>query len=164
MKHRSLLAGAVLALFAVVLSACAPNVNLSKALELTDVLGGYYDEGIRGGKAWLPPSITFRLHNVSDKTIGPVQLTVAFWQDGQDGEWNSVLVRAIGSEGLKPGASTEPLTARNPNAYTPEGGRQDLFANSGFKDVTAKVFASQAGNIMKLGEYKIDRIILPHLK
>ena len=145
-------------------SACTPNVDLSKALTLTDVLSGYYDEGVRDGKTRLPPSITFRLRNSSDQTIGPVQLTVAFWQDGADGEWNSVLVRGIGSAGLKPGESTEPLVARNPNAYTPEGGRQDLFTNSVYKDVTAKIFASQAGNIVKLGEYKLDRTILPHLQ
>ena len=162
MKRGSLLAG-VLALF-VLATACAPNVDLSKALTLTDVLGGYYDEGVKDGKTRLPPSLTFRLHNASDKTIGPVQITVAFWQDGEDGEWNSVLLQGIGKDGLKPGETTEPLVARNPNAYTPEGGRQDLFTNSIYKDVTAKVFAGQAGNIMKLGEYKLDRIILPHLK
>lgn len=163
MKRGSLLGGA-LAVFLVFTAACTPNVDLTKALTLTDVLSGYYDDGVKDGKARLPPSITFRLHNSSDKTIGPVQLTVAFWRDDQDAEWNSVLVRGIGSDGLKPGVSTEPLVARNPNAYTPEGGRQDLFTNSIYKDVTAKVFASQAGNIVKLGEYKIDRIILPHVK
>jgi hypothetical protein len=162
MKRGSLLAG-VLALF-VLASACSPGVDLSKALTLTDVLSGYYDEGVRDGKPRLPPSITFRLHNGSDRTIGPVQLTVAFWQVGVDGEWNSVLVQAITGDGLKPGASTDPLVARNPNAYTPEGGRQDLFTNSVYKDVIAKVFASQAGNIVKLGEYPIDRVILPRLK
>jgi hypothetical protein len=161
MTRQAWLAGA-LSLLLVCTAACTPNVDLTKALTLTDVLSGYYDEGVKNGTARLPPSITFRLHNVSDKTIGPVQVTVAFWQDGTDGEWNSVVIRGIGSDGLKPGASTEPLVARNPNAYTPEGGRQDLFTNSIYKDVTAKVFASQAGNIMKLGEYKIDRTILPH--
>ena len=162
MKRRSIFAGAI-ASFVIVTSACTPNADLSKALTLTDVLSGYYDDGVKDGKARLPPSITFRLHNASDKAIGPVQVTVAFWQDGQDGEWNSVLVRAIGSEGLKPGASTEPLVARNPTAYMAEGGRQDLFTNHEYRDVTAKVFASQAGNIFRLGEYKVDRTILPHL-
>ena len=71
MKRGSLLAG-VLALF-LLAAACAPNVDLSKALTLTDVLSGYYDEGVQDGKTRLPPSITFRLHNASDKTIGPVQ-------------------------------------------------------------------------------------------
>src|SRR4029079_15319554 len=71
MKRGSLLAG-VLALF-VLATACAPNFALAKALTLTDVLGGYYDEGVKDGKTRLPPSLTFRLHNASDKTIGPVQ-------------------------------------------------------------------------------------------
>ena len=163
MKRGSLLAGAV-ALLLICASACTPNVDLAKALTLTDMLSGYYDEGMKDGVTRLPPSITFRLHNVSDKTIGPVKVNVAFWQDGQDGEWNSVLFQGIGAEGLKPGASTNPLVARNPNAYTPEGGRQDLFTNSVYKDVTAKVFVTQAGKITKLGEYKIDRTILPHLQ
>jgi len=164
MKRASFLTRASVALFLAFTAACGPRVDLTKALTLTDVLSGYYDEGVRDGKARLPPSITFRLHNSSDREIGPVQLTVAFWRDGEDGEWNSVLVKGIGSEGLRPGASTEPVVARNPNAYTPEGGRQDLFTNSIYKDVTAKIFASQAGNIVKLGEYKLDRTILPHLK
>ena len=93
-----------------------------------------------------------------------MQVTVAFWQQGADGEWNSALLQAIGSEGLKPGATTEPIVARNPNAYNAEGGRQDLFTNSIYKDVIAKVFASQRGNIYKLGEFKLDRVILPHVR
>jgi hypothetical protein len=163
MKRGSLLGGA-LALFLVFTAACTPNVDLTKALTVTDVLSGYYDEGVKNGVARLPPSITFRLHNSADKAIGPVQITVAFWQDGVDGEWNSAVVQGIGSEGLKPGASTEPLVVRNPNAYTPEGGRQVLFTHSLYKDVTAKIFASQAGNIVKLGEYKVDRTILPRAR
>jgi hypothetical protein len=163
MNRGVLLAGAI-ALCLVWTTGCTPNVDLTKALTVTDVLTGYYDGGVKEGKAWLPPAITLRLHNASDKTIGPVQIQVSFWRDGEDGEWNSVLVRGIGSENLKPGATTEPIVARNPNAYTPEGGRQDLFANSMFKEVTARVFATQAGNIVKLGEYKIDHTILPRMQ
>jgi len=165
MKRACLLLLAGLVAFSTLFtSACASNVDLSKALTLTDVLSGYYDEGVKDGKPRLPPSVTFRLHNNSDKNIGPVQVTVAFWRDGDDGEWNSVVIRGIGSAGLKPGESTEQLLARNPNGYTPEGGRPDLFTNSVFKDVTAKIFASQAGNIVKLGEVRIERTILPHVQ
>jgi hypothetical protein len=31
-----------------------------------------------------------------------------------------------------------------------------------FKDFTAKVFAKRGGKIVKLGEFKIDRRIIPH--
>jgi hypothetical protein len=162
MTRRLLLATAA-SLLVFAATACNSTPDLTKALTMTEVLGGYYDDGIKDGKTRMVPSLTFRLHNSSDQTIGPLQLTVAFWQEGADGEWNSVLIRGIGAEGLKAGQSTEPLVARNPNAYTPEGGRQDLFTNSMYKDVVAKVFASQRGAITKLGEFKLDRVILPHM-
>jgi len=160
MKRGSLLAG-VIALF-LVATACAPNVDLSKALTLTDMLSGYYDHGVRDGKPWLPPSITFRLHNISDRTIGPLQLTVAFWREGEDGEWNSVLIQGVGSEGLKPGASTEPLTIRSKIGFTLAGTRDDFFGHSLFRDVTAKMFAKRSGRIFPLGAFKMERRIIPH--
>ena len=49
---------------------------------MTEVLGGYYDDGIKDGKTRMVPSLTFRLHNSSDQLVGPVQLTVSFWQEG----------------------------------------------------------------------------------
>ena len=144
--------------------ACGPGVDLSKALEVTDVLSGYYDNGLKDGKNHLLPSISFRLHNRGDRKIGPVQLTVAFWVDGADGEWDSVVLQGIHGQGLPAGASTESLLARGNVGYTLEGARADFFSHHLFKDVTAKLFASQSGSIVPIGQFKLERVIIPHMR
>jgi hypothetical protein len=73
------------------------SIDLSQALDVADVLGGYYDDGIKAGNTHIVPSITFRLHNKGTEAIAGVQLTVAFWPDGADGELDSRLVRGIGA-------------------------------------------------------------------
>jgi hypothetical protein len=144
-------------------TACGPTVDLSKALEVTDVLAGYYDAGVKDGWNYLKPSLTFRLRNKGTEKIGPVQATVAFWKEGEDGEWDSAVIQAVHAAGLAAGASTESIVARGNSGYRLEGARRDLFSHSGFKDVTAKLFASQAGKIYPLGEFKLERVIIPHL-
>src|ERR1044072_6101836 len=98
-----LLLPSALALSLGVSSACGPSVDLSKALEVTDVLTGYYDEGVKDGKARLVPSISFRLHNKGTEHIGPVQVTAAYWKQGDDGEWDSVVLQGIHAQGLPAG-------------------------------------------------------------
>ena len=145
-------------------SACAAKVNLTTGLEVTEVLTGFYDAGLKDGWNYLKPSMTFRLKNKAQEEIGPIQLTVAFWRDGDDGEWDSHIIRAIRGEGLAVGASTEPIVARSPNVgFKLEGARADFFNHSAFTDVEARLFASQAGNIYPLGTFKIDRVIIPHM-
>jgi hypothetical protein len=158
-----ILFAAVLAIGAAA-SGCGPSADLSKALEVTDVLTGYYDAGVKDGKNYLKPSISFRLRNTSQDKIGPVQMTVSFWMEGADGEWDSVVLQAIHAGGLEAGASTESILARGNVGYTLEGARADFFGHSQFKDITAKLFASQAGKIYALGEHKLDRVIIPHLE
>ena len=150
-------------------SACGPGVDLSKALDVTDILSGYYDEGVKDGKTRLAPSISFRLHNKTNQKIGPVQMTVAYWglansKDGTEAEWTSVVVQAIHGSGLAAGASTESILARGDVAYTLEGARADFFDHHLFQDVTAKFFASQSGQIVPLGQYKLEHLIIPHLQ
>jgi hypothetical protein len=145
-------------------SACGPSVDLSKALEVTDVLTGYYDEGVKDGKARLVPSISFRLHNKDTQKIGPVQVTVAFWKAGDDGEWDSIVLQGVHAQGLPGGATTESLLGRAKVGYTLEGARADFFNHHLFQDVTAKLFASQAGNMVRIGEYKLDHVIIPHFE
>jgi hypothetical protein len=152
----------VVALVLVTTAACGSAVDLSKSLELTDVISGYYDDGLRNGTTHMVPSITFKLRNKIDKSIGPVQVSVAFWPSGADGEKDSVLVQAIGASGLPAGAATDPVLARSTVGFTVEGARADMFTNSQYVDFVAKVFASQHGSIYRLGEFTIERRILPH--
>jgi len=147
---------------ALTIAACARSVDLSQALEVTDVINGYYDAGVKDGKNYLKPSISFRLHNRGSTKIGPVLMTVSFWRQGEDGEWDSVVVQGVHAAGLAAGASTDSILARSTVGYTLEGARADFFQHHLFQDVTAKVFAGQSGKIMKLGEYKLERTIIPH--
>ena len=158
------LLGFALVVCLVVSSACGPAVDLSKSLEVTDVLTGYYDEGVKDGKTRLVPSISFRLHNKDTQKIGPVQVTAAFWRQGDDGEWDSVVLQGVHGQGLPGGATTESLLARAKVAYTLEGARADFFNHHLFQEVTAKLFASQSGNIIPIGQFKLDHAIIPHLQ
>jgi hypothetical protein len=161
---RATFAAFVVALGLLGASACGARVNLSTALEVTDVLTGYYDAGLKDGWNYLKPSITFKLRNKGAEKINAVQLSVAFWQDGADGEWDSHVMQAIRADGLDGNASTAPLVARSPNVgFRLEGARADFFQHTMFKDVEARLFASQAGNIYPLGRFKIDRVIIPHM-
>lgn len=141
---------------------CTGNVNLTEAIEITDVLTGWYDNGVTAdGKNHLLPSITFRVKNKSAQPLSSVELDAAFWQDGADGENDSVLVRAIGGQPLAAAASTEPLTVRAPHGYTLEGARADFFANPRYKDFIIKLFGKRGGRIFRLGEFKVERRIIP---
>ena len=119
-----------LALTVLAIAACGPAIDLSKALEVTDVLSGYYDDGVHqrdlqdGGGVRaanvLKPSVTFKLKNVSAQPLTSVQLMGSFWQAGADGEWDSVNVTAISTTALNPGESTAPITLRSNTAFNLE--------------------------------------------
>lgn len=153
-----------LALFVVLLglgaSGCT-QVNLGKTLEVSDIDSGYYDNGVKDGKNHLVPQITFRLKNISNEAINSVQLTISFWAEGADGMTDEVLLQGISSTELPAGASTEPLRARLDVGYTQEGPRAEVFQHRLFKDMTARIFAKRGGTPVKLGEFKIDRKIIP---
>jgi hypothetical protein len=154
----------LIAVFAGILaiSACGPGVDLTK-LEVTEVFTGYYDNGIKDGWNHLLPSISFRLKNNGSAPASDVQLSVAFWVDGDDGEKDSRQVLGIGHDALAPGAATTPILVRPDHGYRLEGPRSTLFENSGFRDMTAKIFGKRSGKIVRLGEFKIERRVLPHL-
>ena len=63
---------------------------------------------------------------------------------------------------MRVGATSDPILVRSGVGYTIAQARAELFTNSMFKDFTAKVFAKRGGKIVKLGEFKIDRRIIPH--
>jgi hypothetical protein len=161
---RAPLLAPIVGLLLIATAACGSSVDLSKGLEMTDVISGYYDDGLRNGTTHMVPTITFKLRNKIDKTIGPVQVSVAFWPTGADGEKDSVLVQAIGASGLPAGAATEPVLARSTVGFNVEGARADMFTNSQYVDFVAKVFASQHGSIYRLGEFTIERRLLPRVQ
>jgi len=141
--------------------ACGPGVDLQADLEITDVFSGWYDNGVKNGQNHLLPSISFRLKNVSEHPVAGVQMMVSFWRDGADGEQDSSQVRGIGDDALAPGAETETILVRGSVGYTLSGPRDTFFQHSMFLDFTAKLFARRGGRIVPMGEYPIDRVIIP---
>ena len=159
-----------LAIVAAVASACSKDVNLTQALEVTDVLTGWYDAGPspcagKGDAApsctKLLPSLIFRLKNKSPDEINRVELQLQFWRDGDDGPYDESLITGIGPDGLKAGASTDAIVTRGPHGFTLEGARADFFSNSLYRDATIKLLAKRYGEFYRIGEYKVDRRILP---
>jgi hypothetical protein len=157
LRWRPLLLASALALGA---SACGPDVNLTKTLEVKVTESGYFDAGLMDGKTHLLPSLTFELRNSGDTPIASVVLLVSFYQQGADGEFDSIQATGIGSAGVVPGNSSLPILARAPHGYTLEGARADFFTNPVYKDMFVKVFAKKRANYMPLGEFKIDRRVL----
>ncbi len=160
---RTRLAACLLVAALVASGGCGLGVDLEKALTVTDVSSGWYDFGLVGGLNKMVPQVSFRLKNVAPKPLNQVQLIVSFWQDGADGDLDSKNIDGIGSAAVAPGGTTDTLMVRADNGYTLEQPRNELFTHSGFKDFTAKVFAKRDGKIVRLGEFKIDRRILPHV-
>lgn len=141
---------------------CGPSVDLSKALKVTEVFGGWYDDGVKNGTNHMVPSISFRLQNAGTAALDEVDLLVSFWMEGADGEWDSRDVQAIGSTAVQPGASTQPILVRADVGYNLQQARAELFTNTGFKDVIAKLVAKRGGRFYPLGEFKLDRRIIPN--
>ena len=74
-----------------------------------------------------------------------------------------MFARAIGSTAVQPGAVSEPMTVRAPHRLHARSNRgPSFFVNSRFKDFVVKIFAKRGGRIFPLGEFKLDRQIIPH--
>jgi hypothetical protein len=143
---------------------CA-QVDLSKALTVTDVFTGYYTVGVVDDvNNKMVPSFTFKLQNAGDADVSRVQLLVGFWQVGGDNlELDSKQIEGIGAEALAPGASTQPLLVRSEKGYTlsVDAPRELMFENSLFQDVMVKLFARRDGRLVPLGEFPVERRIIP---
>jgi hypothetical protein len=161
------LALVVLALVLAAGSACGTGVDLAKAVVVTDVLSGYYDDGVLKdgpfpGWSHILPSLTFKLRNDTAKPVTNVRLSVSFWAAGKDGESDSHELRGIGDDALAPGATSDAITVRSTVGFNLEGPRAELFNNALFVDWTIKLFAKRDGRIVPIGAFKVDRRVLPH--
>jgi hypothetical protein len=139
---------------------CAPPVDLSKNMQVLDVSTGWFDAGVVNGQNKLVPTITFKLKNLSDQTLKVLQANVLFHRVSDPNvEWGSGFLSVIGSEGLAPGTTTNPLTVKSNLGYTgSDQTRQEMLANKAFIDATVQVFAKY-GSVqwVKVGEYPIER-------
>jgi len=132
----------LLACMFVASAACGPPVDLSKALQVSDVSTGWFDAGIVAGQNKLVPAITFRVKNVSDRTLNVLQVNAIFRRVSETTEWGSAFLPVTGSEGLAPGATTSVLTARSQLGYTgSDQSRDDMLRNSHFIDAKVELLA-----------------------
>jgi hypothetical protein len=150
-------------LLALGVSGCT-QVDLTTALEISEFESGYYDAGVTGnGANKLVPSVSFKLKNISPKSVNAVDMIVFFWgvEYEQPLELDEVIVNAINSSGIEAGALSDTLVVRSKQGFTLEQqARSELFNHRSFRDVTVKLFLKRAGRIVPFGEYTIDRRIL----
>jgi len=142
------------------LSAGCSQVDLSKAVEISEAHSGYADMGIVNAKTKLVPTATIRVKNISTDVLSGFQLSASFWRTGEDGQKDEVLLQHLVAKDLAPGAQSDPILIRANFGYTLDGARADFFAHSMFVDFTIKVFGKVNGRPFKIGEVKVDRKIL----
>jgi hypothetical protein len=149
---------------------CGPQVNLKESLQVTDVLGGFYDAGVVDGRNKIVPSITFTLRKTTDQSIHPLQLNVYFRQlplagtnppSGSSGEsdWEDVFLQNVDFHGNQ----TEPLTVRPNVGYTgdPPQSRADMLKNSHFQDIRVHIFAKHSSSQwVEIGVFDLPRQLL----
>ena len=154
----------ITALVALVLGAatCGPSIDLRQDLQVADTATGWFDAGIVGGKNKLVPSISLVLKNASDHEVNSVQLNLAFWRKGEDGEFDGAfLATAIDRTGLATGAQTPTITLRGSVGYTGEQPRAEMLQHRLFVDVTARLFVKRGSSPwVLLGEFPIERRLL----
>ena len=143
-------------------TACGPTVDLTKGLEVKILNSGWYDLGIVNGQNKLVPTVTFTLHNLSDQTLGTLQVQALFRRVGEDTEWGNGFLTVVGSKGLAPGATTDPITIKSQLGYTgSDQSRQEMLANSHFVDAKVELFGKYAATQwVRLGSYPVTRQLL----
>jgi hypothetical protein len=151
-----------LSVIAVLFAAGCGSRDVQKDLRIVDVHSGWYDAGIQeDGKNKLVPSISIRLENVSQDPISGVQLNAIFHRAGETEVWGEHFVRAVGSEALAGGATTNPIVLRSNLGYTGTQSRLQMMNNREFVDATVEIFGKHGSRTWaSMGAYKIDRQLL----
>jgi hypothetical protein len=143
-------------------AACGPTVDLTKGLQVTVADSGWYDLGIVNGQNKLVPTVVFTLHNVSDQKLGTLQINALFRRVTENTEWGSGFLTVVGSEGLAPGATSNPVTIRSQLGYTgSDQSRAEMLQNTHFVDAKVELFGKYGSTQwVLLGSYPITRQLL----
>ena len=142
--------------------ACGPTVDLTKGLQVTIANSGWYDLGIVNGQNKLVPTVTFTLHNTSDQKLVTLQINALFRRVTENTEWGSGFLTVVGSQGLAPGATTDPITIKSQLGYTgSDQSRQEMLQNTHFVDAKVELFGKYGSTQwVLLGTYPITRQLL----
>ena len=143
-------------------AACGPTVDLTKGLEVTVVNSGWFDLGIVNGQSKLVPTIVFTLRNTSDQKLVTLQINALFRRVSENTEWGSGFLTVAGSQGLAPGATSDPITIKSQLGYTgSDQSRQEMLQNSQFVDAKVEVFAKYGSTQwVKVGAFPITRQLM----
>ena len=152
----------VLILISVAALGCDRGVDPITALEATDVVTGWYDDGIvEGNKNKLVPSISFKLRNKSDSAVRSVQVNAIFKRGDEPEPWGEHYAWAIQGEPLPSGEATGDIVLRSGLGYTGEQPRQQMLQNKEFVDAKVQIFLKQGSRVWaKLAEFPIERQLL----
>ena len=142
-------------------SACSARADVSTAIQVLDVSTGWYDAGIVNGQNKLVPSVTFKLKNVSDKPVTTLQANVLFHRINSPEEWGSGFLRVAGSEGLAPGATSDPLTVKSDLGYTGTETRAEMLNSQYFIDAKVELAAKHGAELLeRIAEFPIERRLI----
>ena len=151
-----------LILLAMLSAGCGgPPVDLTKGLEIVDASTGWYDAGPVNGQNKLVPSIAFKLKNVSDQPLVALQVNAVFRRGDDKDEWGTVWVPVTRSDGLQPGATSQPITVHMKLGYTGTEPRAQMLQNSQFVDAKVDLFAKYAAQQwVRIGQRPIERRLI----
>ena len=141
---------------------CGPSIDVPTALQITQVSSGWFDAGLDPlGRNKLVPTVSFRLENVTADTVQYLQLNAVFKRQNETEEWGNAFVRAVGTEGLAAGQTTEILRLESGRGYTGEQSRAEMLAHRDFVDVTMELFVKHRGDQwVFLDTVAVDRQLL----
>jgi hypothetical protein len=151
-----------LILLAMLSAGCGgPPVDLTKGLEIVDASTGWYDAGPANGQNKLVPSISLKLKNISDQPLVALQINAVFRRLNDKDEWGSAYVVVTRSDGLPPGATSQPITINSQLGYTGTEPRAQMLQNSQFVDAKVDLFAKYASlQWVRIGERPIERRLI----
>ena len=151
-----------LILLAMLSAGCGgPPVDLTKGLEIVDTSTGWYDAGPVNGQNKLVPSITFTLKNISDQPLVALQVNAVFRRVNDKDEWGSAYLAVTKSDGLQPGATSQPITINSQLGYTGTEPRAQMLQNSQFVDAKVDLFAKYASlQWVRIGDRPIERRLI----
>ncbi len=138
-------------------AACGPAVDLTKNLEVVDVVTGWSDAGItEDGQNKLVPFLQFKLKNNSSQTLPVLQVNATFRPLKEEKEWGSRFQAVTGSEGLAAGATTRVITLTSDRGVKGTDPRAVMMKSSYFVDARAQLSAKYgATQWAKLAEYPV---------
>lgn len=169
MKHVESKGSWALALGVVVLAAvaavsqtgCGGEPAADKVLQVTDVVTGWLDDGIKGGENKLVPLISYKVKNGGGGAVSYVSFNAVFKVIDDPEELGSALLKGIDGNGLAPGQTAGPFIARSQLGYTSPAPRTQMLQHSQFKDVQVELFSKhRSGGWIKIGQYKIQRQVI----